>query len=61
VRDYWIVNLVDRVLEVYRDPQPDRAAPYGWRYQAAERLQPGAVASLLALPAVRLAVSDLLR
>src|SRR5215469_6068734 len=22
VRDYWIVNLVDRTLEVYRDPEP---------------------------------------
>jgi Uma2 family endonuclease len=25
--DYWIVNLVDRVLEVYREPAPDAAAP----------------------------------
>jgi Uma2 family endonuclease len=30
VPDYWIVNLEDRVLEVYRDPGPDAAAPYGW-------------------------------
>jgi len=60
VRDYWIVNLVDRALEVYRDPGPDPATPYGWRYRAVERLDPAAVVSPLALPAVRIAVSDLL-
>ena len=36
IADYWIVNLVDRVVEVYRDPVPDAAAPYGWRYGSAE-------------------------
>jgi Uma2 family endonuclease len=60
VRDYWIVNLVDRALEVYRDPGSDPAAPYGWRYEAVERLRPAAAVSLLKLPAVRIAVSDLL-
>jgi len=60
VRDYWVVNLVERVLEVYRDPGPDATAPYGWRYRAVERLGPAAVVSPLALPSVRLAVSDLL-
>src|SRR6266853_575375 len=32
VEDYWIVNLVSRVLEVLRDPVADPTAPYGWRY-----------------------------
>src|SRR5437762_1179786 len=26
IQDYWVVNLVERVLEVYRDPGPDPAA-----------------------------------
>lgn len=60
VPDYWIVNLVERVLEVYRDPGPDPTAPYGCRYRAVERLGPAAVVAPLALPSVRLAVSDLL-
>jgi len=60
VRDYWIINLVDRVLEVYRDIGADPAAPYGWRYRRRERLDPGAAISPLALPATRIAVSDLL-
>jgi Uma2 family endonuclease len=60
VRDYWIINLVDRVLEVYRDPGPDPTARHGWRYRAVERLGPAAAVSPVALPAVRLAVRDLL-
>jgi len=60
VADYWILNLVDRVLEVYRDPVPDPQAPFGWSYQAATRLTAPAIALPLALPSVRLAVGDLL-
>ncbi len=59
VQDYWILNLVDRVLEVYRDSGPDPTAPYGWGYQNVERLGPSATVSLLALPSVRLEVSSL--
>jgi Uma2 family endonuclease len=60
VRDYWIVNLVDRALEVYREPGPEPAAPYGWRYRMVEWLGPAATVSPLALPALRIAVSNLL-
>jgi Uma2 family endonuclease len=38
--DYWIVNLVDRVLEVYRDPVQDSAAAFGWRYRSVATLGP---------------------
>jgi hypothetical protein len=27
IADYWILNLVDRVVEVYRDPVPYAAVP----------------------------------
>ena len=60
IRDYWIVNLVDRVVEVYRDPRPDEAAPYGWSYGAVERLRPPATVTPLAFPAGRITVADLL-
>ncbi len=60
VSDYWVVNLVDRVLEVYREPMPDPAARYGWRYRTVERLGPGSIVSPLAAPEVRLVVSALL-
>ena len=58
--DYWIVDLVDGVLEVYRQPVPDAAAPFAWRYASAERLDPGASVTPLAAPGARIAVSDLL-
>jgi Uma2 family endonuclease len=50
VPEYWIVNLVDRVLEVYRDPAADLGAPYGWRYASVVTLRAGdAVRPLAAL------------
>jgi Uma2 family endonuclease len=30
--EYWIVNLVDRQLEVHQVPIPDASWPCGWRY-----------------------------
>lgn len=59
IQDYWIVNLIDRVLEIYRDPGPAPSAPYGWRYRSVIRLAPPATASPLAFPARQLAVADL--
>lgn len=58
--DYWILNLVDRVLEVYRQPVADATAPAGWRYGSREVLGPGATAEPLIAPGVRVAVDDLL-
>jgi Uma2 family endonuclease len=60
IPDYWIVNLVDRLLEVYREPTPAREAPFGWRYGAEQSLLPGAFISPLAAPHARVAVADLL-
>jgi Uma2 family endonuclease len=58
--DYWILNLVDRVLEVYREPAPDSAAPFGWRYARRELFDASAPVSPLAAPASRILVADLL-
>jgi Uma2 family endonuclease len=58
--DYWIVNLVDQVLEVYRDPSLDPAASFGWRYQSVEARECGAFVSPLALAGARIPVGDLL-
>jgi Uma2 family endonuclease len=60
VQDYWIVNLVDRVLEVYRDPGPDPAAPSGWHYRSATTLAPPAVVVPLAFASCALPVAELL-
>jgi Uma2 family endonuclease len=58
--DYWIVNLVDRVLEVYRDPVQDAAAAFGWRYGSIETFGPEAFIAPLALSGARIRVVDLL-
>src|SRR5215510_578235 len=60
IRDYWIVNLAERVLEVYRHPGPDPSAPYGWRYLSVETLTPPVSVTPLAFGLARLAVADLL-
>lgn len=60
LEDYWIVDVVDRLLEVHRDPVPDPSAPYGWRYRSVASFVPPAVVALLALPSARVAVADLL-
>jgi Uma2 family endonuclease len=58
--DYWILNLVDRDLEVYRDPVRDPAAAFGWRYEATHTFGPESFISPLALPGARIRVVDLL-
>jgi Uma2 family endonuclease len=34
IPEYWIVNLLDRRLEVYRDPVPVTGQPYGYGYRS---------------------------
>jgi Uma2 family endonuclease len=60
VADYWIVNLGEQVLEVYRDPAPDPPAAFGWRYGSVAILAEWAAATPLARPARPIAVRDLL-
>jgi Uma2 family endonuclease len=60
VADYWIVNLVAGVLEIYRAPVADATADFGWRYGTIQALRAGASISPLCRPDVTLAVADLL-
>ena len=60
VPDYWIVNLVDRVVEAHREPTPSAEAPYGWRFGTRRRLGAGDGVSPLAAPRARIPVADLL-
>ena len=60
IADYWIVNLVDRVLEVHREPmRPGPARPH-WGYAAIETLGADAALTPLAAPSARIRVADLL-
>jgi Uma2 family endonuclease len=53
IPEYWVLNLIDRQLEIFRDPQPDG-------YAARSVLPAGARAALSVRPAVELAVAELL-
>jgi len=58
--DYWVLNLVDRVLEVYREPVSDSASPFGWRYARGEVFDTAARVTPLATPGSSIPVSQLL-
>ena len=60
VADYWILNLVDRVLEVCRDPITAAMQRSGWRYREVTIVQPDASVAPLARPDHPIAVADLL-
>jgi Uma2 family endonuclease len=60
IEDYWIVNLVDRVVEVYREPRLDPSPADGWSYRVVTRLTPPATVTPAAFPAIHVAVADLL-
>ena len=59
--DYWIVNLIDRVLEVCREPAADPSSRFGWRYARRDVVGPPAEVRPLAMPSAVIRVADLLR
>jgi len=61
IEDYWIVNLVDRQVEIYRQPQRDAGKRCGHGYATMTVLNAGANVAPLGLPGAAIAVSDLLR
>jgi Uma2 family endonuclease len=60
IPEYWIVNLVERLLEVHREPAVDPSARYGWAYATVEQLRASDSVSPLAATGVRIPVVDLL-
>ncbi len=60
IGDYWIVNLIGRVLEVRREPVAAPSAPLGWKYRSLRMLGPAASVSPLAAPPTRIPVTALL-
>ena len=60
IADYWIVSLVDRVLEVHREPARPGPARRHWGYAAIETLFADATVTALATPSAAIRVADLL-
>ncbi|MCG8450526.1 MAG: Uma2 family endonuclease [Pirellulales bacterium] len=52
IQDYWVINVNDRVVEVFRDPA-------GGHYRQLQTFKVGDTVSPLAFPDLQLAVADL--
>jgi Uma2 family endonuclease len=60
IADYWIVDIPQRQLEIYREPFRDVAAAFGWRYGLSETLGVEDRASPIAAPTAEIAVAEFL-
>jgi len=60
IADYWILNLVDRVLEVSRDPVTAAVQSSGKHYREITILRPGAAVAPLSRPDARVEVAAIL-
>jgi hypothetical protein len=60
IADYWIVNLVQSQLEVYRDPVADSTQLFGSRYNTRTILDPTDKLSPLAAQQAQILVANLL-
>ena len=60
IADYWIVNLIGRVLEVHREPVRPGPARRHWGYAAIETVAANATIAPLAAPSADIPVRDLL-
>jgi Uma2 family endonuclease len=60
IRDYWVVDLVNRRLVVHRDPRPNPARPGVTAYATVTAHAPGQSVAPLAAPRAAVVVADLL-
>lgn len=43
VPEYWVLDVIDRELHIFRDPQPDPDAPHGFAYKLVRVCSPNAL------------------
>ena len=60
IPEYWIVNLVEGVLEVFREPTPMAGCAYGYGYRQQAIYRAGEAIAPVAQPEAVIAVDDLL-
>jgi Uma2 family endonuclease len=60
IPDYWIVNLLDRRLEIYRNPVAMTGQPYGYGYRTGTHYFAADVVVPLVAPQGTIKVADLL-
>jgi Uma2 family endonuclease len=60
IADYWIVNLIDRQIEVHRRPGPDPDRKRRYKYHQVTFVPADGLVSPQTRPETRVAVADLL-
>jgi Uma2 family endonuclease len=60
IADYWVIDVNDGRLHVFRDPQPDPAAKYGAGYGQVQVLVAADTVAPLAAASSQVSVGDLL-
>ncbi|MBI3246203.1 MAG: Uma2 family endonuclease [Deltaproteobacteria bacterium] len=60
IPDYWVLNLVDRCVEIFRDPIPMPSQPYGYGYRSHAHYFPTDTIAPLAAPQSAVKVEDVL-
>ncbi len=59
IAEYWIVNLADGVVEVYRNPRREEGRARRFGYSSMDRVSPGRSIAPLAAPRARVKAEDL--
>ncbi len=60
IADYGVANLIDEVLEVYREPVRAPSGRGDWKYDSVRLLRRNAIVTPLAAPRARIRVATLL-
>jgi Uma2 family endonuclease len=60
VADYWVINIPERRVEVYRNPHADGSQRFGFAYDRPALAYPGGTVLPLAAPSAPIQVADLL-
>lgn len=60
IADYWIINLVENQVEVFRKPVRDESAEFGWSYREQRILKKGDSIAPLAAPKRKIKIASLL-
>jgi Uma2 family endonuclease len=60
ILEYWVLNIVDRCIEVYRDPIPMPGQPYGYGYHSRSQYFANDTVTPLIMPHSAIKIADLL-
>jgi len=60
IPEYWLVNIADLCVEVYRDPVKAKGHFFGWKYAQCQIYKSGETITPLCLPGLRIAARELL-